>query len=69
MPELHLKQPEFTYRASGTFTKYCGRIQKTRETDNLKDLLKNELDKACFAHAAVYADSKDLTKRNMKRFF
>ena len=69
MPELHLIQPGFTYRAYGTFTKLRERIQKTRETDNWKDLFKNELDKTCFAHAAVYADSKDLAMRTMQRFF
>ena len=26
MSELHLKQPEFTYSACGTFTKHCERI-------------------------------------------
>ena len=29
------------------------------ETGNLKHLHRNELDKACFAHDAVYSDSKD----------
>ena len=28
MPELHLKQPGFTYSACGPFTKYRERIQK-----------------------------------------
>ena len=35
MPELHLKQPGFTYSASWPFTKH-ERIQKFRETGNLK---------------------------------
>ena len=26
MPELHLKQPGFTYIACGTFTKHCQEI-------------------------------------------
>ena len=59
MPELHLKQPGFTYSACGPFTKHCEWIQKFRETVNLKHLYRNELDKACFAHDAVYSDSKD----------
>ena len=50
MPELHLRQPVFTYRACGTFTKHCGRNQKSRETGNLAHLYRNKLDKACFAH-------------------
>ena len=32
MPEMHLKQPGFTYRACGTFTKNKERIQKFKET-------------------------------------
>ena len=62
MPELHLKQPGFTYSACGPFTKHRERIQKFRETGNLKHLYRNELDKACFAHDAAYSDSKDLAK-------
>ena len=62
MPELHLKQPGFTYSACGPFTKHCGRIQKFREEGNLKHLYRNELDKACFAHDAAQSDRKDLAK-------
>ena len=36
MPELHLKQPGFTYSACGPFTKHHEKIQKLRETANLK---------------------------------
>ena len=32
IPELHLKQPGFTYNVCGPFTKYCESIQKYRET-------------------------------------
>ena len=38
IPELDLKQPGFTYSACGPFTKHRDRIQKFRETGNLKDL-------------------------------
>ena len=62
MAELHLKQPEFAYGAYGSFTKHHERIQKFRESSNLKHLYGNELDKDCFAHDAAYSDSKDLTK-------
>ena len=44
MPELHLKQPGFTYSACGAFTKHRKRIQKFRETGNFKHLYRNELD-------------------------
>ena len=33
MPEIHLRQPIFTYTACGTFTKNKERIQKLKETD------------------------------------
>ena len=46
IPKLHLRQPGFTYSACGPFTKHCERIQKFRETDNLKHLYGNELGKA-----------------------
>ena len=32
MPEMHLKMPEFTYSACGTFTKNKDRIEKFKET-------------------------------------
>ena len=58
MPELHLRQPRFTYSACGSFTKHRGRIQKFRETGNLKHLYRNKLDKACFAHDVAYPENK-----------
>ena len=63
MPELHLKQPGFTYSACGQFTKHRERVQKFTETGNFKHLYRNELDKACFAYDTAYSDSKDLAKR------
>ena len=30
MPELYLRQPEFTYSACGPFTKQLGRIQEVQ---------------------------------------
>ena len=62
MPELHMKQPGFTYSAYGPFTKHCERIKKFREASNLKHLYRNESDKAYFAHDVAYSDSKDLAK-------
>ena len=46
IPELDLKQTRCTYSASGPFIKQWGRIQKFRETCNLKHLYRNELDEA-----------------------
>ena len=68
MPEVHLKQPGFTYSACGPSTKHRERIQTFRETGNLKHLYKNKLDKACFAHNALYSDSKDWAKRTISDF-
>ena len=62
MPVLHLKHPGFTYSACGPFTKHRERIQKFRETGDLKHLHRNELDKACFTDDAGYSDYKDLAK-------
>ena len=63
MPEMHLREPQFTYSACGPFTKHKQRIQKFKETGDTNYIYKNELDKACFTHDAAYSDSKDLTKR------
>ena len=65
MPEIYLRQPQFTYSACGPFTKRGQRIQKFRETGDTNYIYKNELDKACFVHEAAYSDSKDLTKRTV----
>ena len=65
MPEMHLRQPQFTYSACGSFTKHKQRIQKLKETGDTNYIYKNKLDKACFIHDAAYSDSKDLTKRTV----
>ena len=65
MPEMHLRQPQFTYSACGPFTKHKQRIQKFKETGDTNYIYKNELDKACFVHDAAYSDSKDLIKRTV----
>ena len=56
MPEIHLKQPQFTYSACGPFTKNKERIQKFNETGDLRYIYRNELDKACFQHDMAYGD-------------
>ena len=63
MPEMHLKQPGFTYSACGPFTKKKERIEKFMQTGNTDFIYKNELDKACFQHDMAYGKSKDLVKR------
>ena len=63
MPEMHLKQPGFTYSACGPFTKNKKRIEKFMQTGNTDFIYKNELDKVCFQHDMAYGKSKDLIKR------
>ena len=46
VPEMHLRQPQFTYNACGLFTKHKQRIQKFKETGYTNYIYKNELDKA-----------------------
>ena len=63
MPEMHLRQPGFTYSGCEPFTKNKERIQKFKETGDTSYVYKIELDKACFQHDMVYGDFKDLAKR------
>ena len=63
MPEMHLRQPGFTYSAYGPFTKNKKGIEKFMKCGNTNFIYKNELDKACFQHDMVYGKSKDLVKR------
>ena len=63
MPEMHLKQPGFTYNVFRPFTKNKERTEKLIQTGNTDFIFKNELDKACFQHDMAYGKSKDLAKR------
>ena len=63
MPEMHLKQPGFTYSACGPFTKNKERIEKFMQTGNKDFIYKNELDRVCFQHDMAYGRTKDLEKR------
>ena len=63
MPEMHLRQPGFTYSACGTFTKNKERIQKFKQTGDSRYIYRYELDKACFQHDMTYGDFKDLKRR------
>ena len=48
MPEMHLKQPGFTYSACGPFTKNKERIQKFKETGDTSYIYKMNLIKHAF---------------------
>ena len=63
MPEMHLKQPGFTYSACGPFTRNKERIEKFMQTLNTDFIYKNELAKACFQRDMAYGKTKSLAKR------
>ena len=63
VPEMHLKQPDFTYSACGPFTKNKERFEKFMQTGNINFIYKNELDKTFFQNDVAYGKSKDLPKR------
>ena len=63
MPEMHLKQPGFTYSACSPFTKNKERIEKFMQTGKADFNSRNELDKAYFQHDMSYGKCKDLAKR------
>ena len=63
MPEMHLKQPGFTYSACSPFTRNKERIQKFMQAGNTNYIHRNDLDKVCFPHDVAYGKYKDLTKR------
>ena len=67
MPEMHLRQPGFTYSACSPFTKKKKkeRIEKFMKTGNTDFIYKDELDKACFQHDMAYGKSNDLVKRTL----
>ena len=69
MPDMHLKQPGFTYSDCSPFTKNKERIEIFMQTGNTDFIYKNELDKACFQHDMVYGKSKDLIKRTQSHKF
>ena len=63
MPEMHLKQPVFTYSGCDPFTKNKESVKKFMQTGNTYFIYKNELYKACLQHNMAYGKSKDLAKR------
>ena len=69
MSELHLKEPEFTYSACGTFTRNKERTENFMQRKNIDFIYRNELDKACFQHDMAYGKSKHLAKRTQSDKF
>ena len=58
MPEMHLKQPGFTYSVCGLFTKNKEWTQKFKETGDSRYIYKNGLNKAYFQHDMFYGGFK-----------
>ena len=64
MPEIHFKQPGFTYSACRPLKKQNKeRIQKFKQAGDTNYIYKNELDKPSFQHYIGYWDFKDLARR------
>ena len=58
MPEMHLKQPGFTYSARGPFTKNKERIEKFMQTGNTDFIYKMDLLKLVFNTIWLMANQK-----------
>ena len=58
MPEMHLRQPGFTYSDCGPFSKNKERIKKFKEIGVSRYISQNELDKAYFQQDISYGDFK-----------
>ena len=63
LPEMHLKQPEFTYSAYGLCTENKQSIKKFKETWDSRYIYQNEVDNIRLQHDEVYGYFKDLSRR------
>ena len=63
MPEMHLKQQEFTYSACGPSTKNKEGIKIFKEKGDSRYIYQNKLDKACLQYDMAYGNFKDLNRR------
>ena len=63
MPEMHLKQPGFTYSACSPFTKNKERIEKFMQTGNTSFIHETNLIKLVFSMIWLMA-KKRLSKKN-----
>ena len=63
MPEMHLKQPGFTYSACGSFSKNKERIEKLMQTGNTDFIYRNKLNEVGFQHNMASRKLNDLAKR------
>ena len=63
MPEMHLKQPGFSYSACVPFTKHKKEFKIKKKTGDTSYIYKKDIDRACFQHHMASGDFKDLTRR------
>ena len=47
MPEMHLRQSQFTYSACCPFTKHKERIKTFNDIGDTRYIYRNDIDKAC----------------------
>ena len=69
VPEMHLRQPEFTCSVCGPFTKNKERTKKFKETGDSRYIYQNELDKFYFQLDMAYGDFKDLNRRTSIKYY
>ena len=62
MPEMHLRQPRFTYSFYEPLQKKQNKITKIQRNRRFRYMYRNELDKVCFQHDMTYGDFKDLPR-------
>ena len=62
MAELHLRQLGFTYGACEPCNQNKERIQKFKETGDLRYIYQSKLDKTYFQHDMAYGEFKDLPR-------
>ena len=60
MPEIHFRQPGFTYSACGLFSKIKERIKTFKETGDSRYIYQSKLDKTYFQHDMAYEYFKEL---------
>ena len=64
MPEMHLKQPRFTYSACRPFTKHKERIQIFKETGDTNNIYKTNLIRLVF-NMILRMEISKIKKKNL----
>ena len=63
MPEMHLRQPRFTYCSCKRFTKNKERTQTFKEKGDSRYIYQSKPDDVCFKHDTAHGDLTDLPGR------